>query len=115
VSEADLPALYSGAMSFVFPSLYEGFGLPVLEAMACRVPIVCSNTSSLPEAAGDAALLVDPLDVNALAEAIRRVLASQELREYLREKGRAQAARFSWEQTARITTKVYHTVLNNST
>jgi len=107
VAEADLPALYSGASLFVFPSLYEGFGLPVIEAMACGAPVVCSNTSSLPEAAGDAALLVDPLDANALAEAIIRALANDELRHALREKGLAQAAKFSWEQTARETHKAY--------
>jgi alpha-1,3-rhamnosyl/mannosyltransferase len=111
VNEADLPALYSGATLFVFPSLYEGFGLPVIEAMACGTPVVCSNTSSLPEAAGDAALLIDPLDVNALAETIGRVLASQELRQYLREKGLAQAARFSWQQTAQQTLIAYNNVI----
>ena len=107
ISEADLPALYSGATLFVFPSLYEGFGLPVLEAMACGTPVVCSNTSSLPEVAGDAALLVDPLDVEAWAEAISRLWGDDDLRRELREKGLAQAARFSWERTARETLAVY--------
>jgi glycosyltransferase involved in cell wall biosynthesis len=107
VSEADLPMLYSGAALFVFPSLYEGFGLPVLEAMACGAPVVCSNASSLPEIAGDAAVLADPQNVNALAEAIGRVFASQELREHLREKGLSQSARFSWVQTADAILKVY--------
>ncbi|MCS6911544.1 MAG: glycosyltransferase family 4 protein, partial [Anaerolineales bacterium] len=80
VPEADLAGLYSGATAFVFPSLYEGFGFPVLEAMACGTPIVCSNTSSLPEVVGEAALTVNPLDVAALTEAIRRVLSDAELR-----------------------------------
>jgi Glycosyltransferase len=77
VPDEDLPAIYSAADLFVFPSLYEGFGLPVLEAMACGTPVVCSNTSSLPEVAGDAALLVDPTDVRALAGAIERVLTDE--------------------------------------
>jgi len=110
VEEANLPALYSGATLFVFPSLYEGFGLPVLEAMACGTPVVCSNTSSLPEVAGDAALQVNPLDVDALAEAIGHALMNDELRRNLREKGLAQAARFSWEQTAQKTQSAYETL-----
>jgi glycosyltransferase involved in cell wall biosynthesis len=107
VQEADLPPLYSGAELFVFPSLYEGFGLPVLEAMACGTPVVCSNTSSMPEVAGDAAILVNPLDVGALAEAIGRTLANKDLRQNMREKGLAQAAKFSWERAARETLAVY--------
>jgi alpha-1,3-rhamnosyl/mannosyltransferase len=110
IPEADLPALYSGATLFVFPSLYEGFGLPVLEAMACGVPVVCSNTSSLPEVAGEAAQLVDPLDVEAWAEAIRRLWEDENLRRELREKGLAQAARFSWGRTALETLGVYSAV-----
>jgi alpha-1,3-rhamnosyl/mannosyltransferase len=107
VAESDLPALYSGATLFAFPSIYEGFGLPVLEAMACGVPVVCSNVSSLPEVAGAAALLVDPLDVDGLAAAIGRVLADGNLRAELRQKGVAQAARFTWEETARRTLAIY--------
>ncbi len=107
VPEADLPALYSAATVFVFPSLYEGFGLPVLEAMACGAPVICSNTSSLPEVAGDAALLVDPLDVRALADALRRTLADDDLRTDLRRRGLAQAARFNWTQTAAATLALY--------
>ncbi len=110
VNEADLPALYSGAELFAFPSLYEGFGLPVLEAMACGTPVVCSNTSSLPEVAGDAVIRVDPLDTEALAEAIGRALADQALRQDLRARGLAQAAQFSWERTACETLKVYQTL-----
>ena len=105
--EADLPALYSAATAFVFPSLYEGFGLPVLEAMACGTPVICSNTSSLPEVAGAAALLVDPLDTAALADALRHVLTDGDLRADLRRRGLAQAARFTWTQTAAATLAVY--------
>ena len=107
IADADLPALYSGAEVFVFPSLYEGFGLPVLEAMACGAPVVCSDTSSLPEVAGDAALMVDPSDVHALSAAITRVLADESLRWEMREKGLARAADFSWKRTAQEMLAVY--------
>jgi alpha-1,3-rhamnosyl/mannosyltransferase len=100
VDEADLPALYRNAALFAFPSLYEGFGLPVLEAMACGVPVVCSNGSSLPEVAGDAALLVDPLDADGLAEAMARVLEDADLRWEMVARGEEQAARFTWERAA---------------
>jgi len=101
VPDADLPALLSGARSFVFPSLHEGFGFPVLEAMSCGVPVICSNSSSLPEVAGDAALLIDPLDTTALAEALARLLADESLRVSLVARGYEQARRFSWERAAR--------------
>ncbi|PKO22869.1 MAG: glycosyltransferase family 1 protein [Chloroflexi bacterium HGW-Chloroflexi-1] len=107
VAEADLPALYAGATLFVFPSLYEGCGLPALEALACGAPVICSNVSSLPEVAGDAALLVDPLDVDALAAAIGRVLGDEALAEEMRQRGLRQAARFTWERTAQQTLAVY--------
>lgn len=111
VEEEDLPALYNGADLFAFPSLYEGFGLPVLEAMACGVPVVTSNTSSLPEVAGDAALLVDPANVDAIAAAMRRILEDPALAADLRRRGLARAAEFSWERTARETIAVYEKVL----
>ncbi|MCX7680618.1 MAG: glycosyltransferase family 4 protein [Anaerolineae bacterium] len=100
VDDRDLPALYRNAVLFAFPSLYEGFGLPVLEAMACGVPVVCSNASSLPEVAGDAALLVDPLDTDGLAQAMALVLADAERRQAMITRGLAQAAQFTWERAA---------------
>jgi len=101
VDDADLPALYRGAALFAFPSLYEGFGIPPLEAMACGIPVVCSNASSLPEVAGDAALMVDPFDVDALAEAMARALEDTDLQQEMVAKGLAQAEQFTWEKAAR--------------
>jgi glycosyltransferase involved in cell wall biosynthesis len=109
--EADLPALYGGATIFVFPSLLEGFGLPVLEAMACGTPVVCSNSSSLPEVAGDAALMADPLDTESLARAMRQALEDETLREDLMEKGLRRARRFSWSHTAGLSVETYRTTL----
>jgi glycosyltransferase involved in cell wall biosynthesis len=106
VPQDDLPALLSGAHLFAFPSLYEGFGLPVLEAMACGTPVLCSNVSSLPEVAGDAALLVDPLDVKSMAEAMNRLLQDEGLRSQLVERGYRQVRQFSWERCARETLAV---------
>lgn len=100
VEDEDLPALYRGASVFAFPSLYEGFGLPVLEAMACGTPVMCSNASSLPEVAGESALLVDPLNADALTGALARVLADRGLRERMVDRGLAQAAEFTWERSA---------------
>ncbi len=107
VDDADLPALYSGAVLFIFPSEYEGFGLPVLEAMACGTPVACSNTASLPEVAGDAALMFDPTSVDAIADALGRLLADDYLRAELRDRGLRQAARFTWQGTARKTARTY--------
>ena len=101
VAEEDKAVLISGATAFLFPSLYEGFGFPVLEAMACGTPVICSHTSSLPEVAGDAALLVDPLDTTGLATAIRRVLTDGSLRTCLARRGYANIQRFSWQRCAR--------------
>ncbi|MEW5720742.1 MAG: glycosyltransferase family 1 protein [Chloroflexota bacterium] len=100
-ADEDLPALYAGATLFVYPSLYEGFGLPIAEAMACGAPVVCSNASSLPEVAGDAALYFDPRDVDAIADALVRVLSDELLRASLRARGFAQAKKFLWEKAAR--------------
>ncbi|MCB9128857.1 MAG: glycosyltransferase family 4 protein [Ardenticatenales bacterium] len=111
VPEAVLPDLYAGARCFVFPSLYEGFGLPVLEAMACSAPVVASNRSAIPEVAGDGALLVDGGNVVALAEGIYRVVSDKAFRDGLRGKATAQAATFSWERCARETRRIYESVL----
>ncbi len=107
VVEADLPALYSGAALFVFPSLYEGFGLPALEAMACGTPVICSNSSSLPEVVGDAAVTVDPRDIGGLARSMQQVLADAGLRHDLRRRGLARAQGFTWARTARETSRLY--------
>ncbi len=101
VAPQDLPALLSAALGFVLPSWYEGFGLPILEAMACEAPVICSNVSSLPEVAGDAALLVDPRDVEGLAGAMQRLAQDEALRRALIERGREQTRRFTWQRCAR--------------
>lgn len=106
IDEADKAALLSGATSLVFPSLYEGFGFPVLEAQACGTAVICANTSSLPEVAGRGALLVDPLDTAALAEAMRRVVEDEELRMQLIEEGRVNLPRFSWDSAAAKVLKI---------
>jgi glycosyltransferase involved in cell wall biosynthesis len=110
VDDADLPALYNLARAFAFPSLYEGFGLPPLEAMACGVPVVCSHVSSLPEVVGDAALTVDPLDVEALAAALARLLEDESLRASLAARGLARAARFTWPRAAARLLEIYESV-----
>jgi glycosyltransferase involved in cell wall biosynthesis len=99
VADAQMPSLYSSARALVFPSLYEGFGLPVLEAMASGTPVVTANTSALPEVAGDAALLVDPTSVGQIAWAIERIIGDSGLRRRLREEGLVRAAQFSWADT----------------
>lgn len=106
----DLPALYSAADTFVFPSLYEGFGLPVIEAMACGTPVTCADTSSLPEVAGDAAVLFDPTQAEAIVDALRRLLGDAGLRADLRQRGLAQAAKFLWGRTAQETLTLYRTL-----
>jgi glycosyltransferase involved in cell wall biosynthesis len=112
VPEADLPALYSGAIAMAYPSLYEGFGLPPLEAMACGTPVLTSNSSSLPEVTGDAAILVNPIEVEEIAGALMRIAHDSSLQEELRQKGLKRAKLFSWEETARRTLGVYETLLN---
>ena len=110
VPESDLPALYSGATCFVYPSIFEGFGLPPLEAMQCGAPVVIGNQTSLPEVVGDAALAVDPFDVEAIARAIEELLNKPALRDELRVKGLARAKMFDWQETARRTLGVYEQV-----
>lgn len=110
VAAEHLPALYGLANLFVFPSRYEGFGLPVLEAMACGTPVVCSNASSLPEVAGEAALLVPPDDVDALAEAMARALRDAALRQRLVSLGFGQARRFTWSEAAYQTAALYEQI-----
>ncbi len=107
VADGDLPALYSGALAFVYPSLYEGFGLPPLEAMACGTPVICSNAASLPEVVGAAALTVPPADTDALARTLAQVVNTPELGNDLRHKGLRRAAGFSWRRCAEETLAVY--------
>ena len=107
IDDRALADWYRGAAVFVYPSLMEGFGLPVLEAMACGAPVVTSNISSLPEVAGDAALLVDPYNVEALADALLGLLDNDALAAELRARGLKQAARFSWSRTAEQTAAIY--------
>jgi glycosyltransferase involved in cell wall biosynthesis/ubiquinone/menaquinone biosynthesis C-methylase UbiE len=110
VQEVDLRVLYSTAKLFVYPSIYEGFGLPPLEAMACGAPVITSNTSALPEVVGDAALLVDPHNGEALYQAMERVLCDRDIRARMRQQSLARATRFSWEQTAEQTLALYEEV-----
>lgn len=114
VSDEDLALLYNAAKVFVYPSIYEGFGLPILEAMACGTPVVTSNTSSMPEVAGDAAILIDPYQEEQIGDAIQQVLTNPDLRLSLSEKGLKHAQRFSWHRTAQETVRVYQTVLERS-
>lgn len=110
IEDEDKPAIYSGASLFVFPSLYEGFGLPPLEAMGCGAPVVCSNRTSLPEVVGDAAINIDPEDTQALTEAMHQVLTNRTLQADLRARSLHQAAQFSWNKTAQETLAVYQEV-----
>lgn len=114
VNDHMLRDFYRNASLLVYPSLYEGFGLPPLEAMASGVPVVTTMTSSLPEVVGDAALMVNPHDIEQLAETMARVLLSQELKTELRERGLVQVAKFNWERVARNTLAVYHEVYNSA-
>jgi glycosyltransferase involved in cell wall biosynthesis len=110
VADEDIPAMMNAAAAFVYPSLYEGFGLPPLEAMACGTPVLCSNTSSLPEVVGDGGLLLDPHDAHAWAAALERILSDEHLRADLRARGLIQARKFSWERAARETLAAYQSI-----
>ncbi|MBI4806404.1 MAG: glycosyltransferase family 4 protein [Desulfovibrio sp.] len=111
VDDEELAWLYANCLGFVYPSLFEGFGLPVLEAMSLGAPVITSNVSSLPEVAGDAAILVDPLDTGAIAAAMARLEGDGSLRASLREAGLARAASFSWESAAQVAAEAYDRVL----
>lgn len=113
IDEKDIVLLYNAATLFVYPSLYEGFGLPPLEAMACGTPVITSNLSSLPEVVGDAAITVNPNNVKDLIEAIDKVLNNKELQRKMIQKGLKRANKFTWKNTARETIKVYKEVLNS--
>jgi glycosyltransferase involved in cell wall biosynthesis len=107
VPESDLPALYTDALCFVYPSYFEGFGLPPLEAMQCGAPVIAGNRTSLPEVIGEAGLLFDPFEREALAAAIGRLIDDRGLRDELRSRGLERARLFSWRETARLTLEVY--------
>ena len=111
VPEEDLPVFYCNAKLLIYPSLYEGFGFPILEAMNCGCPVITSNVSSMPEVAGDAALLVDPYSVEEIKRAVQKLLSDAQLRKRLIDNGMRQAMRFSWGKTADETIKVYEKVL----
>ena len=115
VTDLELITLYSMADVFAFPSFFEGFGIPPLEAMACGAPVITSNTSSLPEVAGDAALLVDPNDISALARAIQSLLEDEQLRSELVQKGYQQAKKYTWDRSARRMLQVYQKLYNGET
>jgi glycosyltransferase involved in cell wall biosynthesis len=110
----DLPGLYTAADALLMPSQYEGFGFPILEAMACGTPVICSRASSLPEIAGDAALLVDAGDAEGLCAAIRLVLDQPHVADFLRARGLVHVRRFTWEAAARQTAAVYQRVAHSN-
>jgi glycosyltransferase involved in cell wall biosynthesis len=112
VPDQDLRVLYSGATAFVFPSLREGFGIPVLEAMQCGTPVITSNVTSLPEIAGDAAILINPLDSDELCQAMLNLLSNNDLRDRLKQKGIERAKQFSWSKCARETLEIYKRMVN---
>ncbi|AIE74134.1 MULTISPECIES: glycosyltransferase family 1 protein [unclassified Synechocystis] len=110
IPDQDLSAIYSGALAFVYPSLYEGFGLPPLEAMQCGTPVITSNTSSLPEVVGDAGIMIDPNDQDQLSQAMLNLINSSTLRYELSQKGLIRAKQFNWEKCAAQTVEIYHQI-----
>lgn len=114
VPERDLPPLYSGALCFIYPSYFEGFGLPPLEAMRCGTPVITGNRTSLPEVVSDAGVMVDPFDKDAMAKAIGRVVDDAPLRQTLRERGFERARMFDWRETARLTLKAYERAVESA-
>ena len=110
VPDSDLNALYSGARAFIYPSLYEGFGLPPLEAMASGTPVITSNRASLPEVVGDAGIQVEPLDIDQLSQAMQLLLEDDNLHRVLQQRGLERASRFTWEDTALKTYEVFRSV-----
>lgn len=114
VPDTDLSAIFSGATAFVYPSFYEGFGLPPLEAMQCGTPVITSNTSSLPEVVGDAGILIDPTNEDDLCEAIGKLVSSSELRSQLSQKSLKQASQFSWTKCAEQTVEIYYLAAQNT-
>jgi glycosyltransferase involved in cell wall biosynthesis len=110
INDKTLQLLYRQAIAFIFPTLYEGFGIPVLEAFACACPCIVSNLSSLPEVAGDAALYIDPVSPDSITNAVEQLLHSSQLRQTLIEKGRDQLSHFSWQRTVGETLKLYQAI-----
>lgn len=109
VPESELVALYNAAIALVYPSVYEGFGLPVVEAMACECPVIAANTSCMPEVAAEAALLIDPFEVSSLSDAMERIVADKDLRSTMRASGLANVTRFSWKKSAEAAVAAYRT------
>lgn len=113
VTDEELPFIYKGASLFVYPSIYEGFGLPVLEAMTCGVPVITSNTSSLPEVIGDAGITIDPMDIKSLSKSMHKVLTDKNTRDLMISKGLERAKLFTWENAAKKTIEIYKDILSN--
>lgn len=112
-ADEDMPYLYNGAACFIYPSLYEGFGLPVIEAMSCGCPVITSNTSSLPEVGGNAALYIDPYDIDEISAAIKRILSDEKLRDEMKSRGLKQSDNFSWEKSTQKLLNTFDIIYNN--